>query len=382
MNNNDLYSKIKNNERLSSEEALHLAYKGDFLKLGELANEKSKTINGDRVAYLIDRNINYTNVCNAICRFCAFYRTKGHKEAYEITFEELDKKIVEALDQGATQVLLQGGVHPDHKIDFYTRLISHIKKNHKIQIHAFSPPEIDHIAKNSELSNAEVVKKLKSVGLNSIPGGGAEILVDEIRERIAIGKCSANEWLAVMEAAHKVGVRTTSTMMLGHAERWPHRIEHLQRLREVQDRTKGFISFIPWTFQPDHTALNPKLKKNSDVVLASSHEYLRLVAIARLFLDNIDHIQTSNLTQGIKVGQLALNFGADDMGSIMLEENVVSSAGCDGASKLESKKLIKAILETGHKPYQRDTFYNEVFPEKTKQIVSEANSELRYSLAS
>lgn len=369
-----LYQKCENNNRLTAAEALFLAQNGDFITLGFLANQKCKNQHGKRVAYLIDRNINYTNVCNAICKFCAFYRPKGHKEAWELTLDQLDEKIKETIALGGTQILLQGGVHPDYKIDYYLRMIGHIKKNHAIQIHAFSPPEIDNIARLSGLSYEDTISQLKEVGLQSIPGGGAEILIDEIRERIAIGKCTAQQWLDVMEAAHRVGVKTTSTMMFGHAERWHHRIEHMQKLRDLQDRTGGFISFIPWNFQPDHTAMNPKLKKNTDVQLATSHEYLRVIAISRLFLDNFDHIQVSTLTQGVKVAQIALEFGANDMGSIMLEENVVSAAGCDGAIQLDSEKMIKAIVESGHIPYQRDTFYNEVFPEKTKNYVKELGS--------
>lgn len=377
----DLYNKIESGERLSESDALELVQRADFLKLASLANKKSKTLNSNRVAYLIDRNINYTNICKAICRFCAFYRKPGHKEAYELSFEEIDHKIVEALAQGATQVLLQGGIHPDWKIDYYEKLIAHIKENHDIMIHAFSPSEINYFAKISGLSLDETLTRLKKAGLNSIPGGGAEILVDRVRDRISIDKCTTQEWLDVMEAAHNVGLRTTSTMMMGHVETWAERIEHLRRLRDLQDKTGGFISFIPWTFQPENTALNPLLKKNTDVHLASTHEYLRLIAIARLFLDNIPHIQVSNLTQGIKVGQMALNFGADDMGSIMLEENVVSSAGCDGAAKLDSELLIKNILESGHAPYQRDTFYNEVRGDNTLAIVNKVKSQLRYAVA-
>lgn len=374
----DLYAKCQDCVRLTPDEGLRLAREGDFLTLAKLANARAKGLNGRRVSYLIDRNINYTNICNAICRFCAFYRPKGHAEAWELTRAQLDEKIRETIAAGGTQILLQGGVHPDYKIDYYERMIAHIKNNHAIQIHAFSPPEIHYIARHSGLTNRQAIERLKAAGLGSIPGGGAEILVDSVRERIAIGKCTAQEWLDVMEAAHGLGVRTTSTMMFGHAERWQHRIEHLRKLRDLQDRTQGFISFIPWTFQPQNTALNPKLKKNADVVLATSHEYLRLLAVARLFLDNIRHIQVSNLTQGIKIGQMALSFGADDMGSVMLEENVVSSAGCDGAVKLEVEGLVGAIVESGHEPYQRDTFYNQVNPQRTREIVNKLRPQLRY----
>lgn len=374
-----IYKKLENHERLTTQDALTLAQSADFLTLGRLANERSKAINGNRVSYLIDRNINYTNVCRAICRFCAFYRPKGHKEAYELTHAALSQKIEEALAADATQVLLQGGIHPDYKIDYYVDIITHIRKNHRIQIHAFSPPEIDWIAKNSRMTNSEVIRTLKEAGLGSIPGGGAEILVDEVRDRIAIDKCNSQEWLDVMSAAHGEGLQTTATMMFGHVETWEDRITHLEKLRTLQDQTHGFISFIPWTFQPEHTALNPHLKKNTDVHLASGHEYLRLIAIARLFLDNFKHIQASNLTQGIKVGQMALNFGADDMGSIMLEENVVSSAGCDGAQKLDSEIVVRAIIESGYEPYQRDTFYTEVKPEKTAAIVAAFQNQNRYA---
>lgn len=373
-----LYAKAKDGTRLTPDDALRLATEGDFLTLAALANERSLALNGKRVSYLIDRNINYTNVCRAICRFCAFYRPKGHKEAYELSHADIDQKIREALEQGATQILMQGGIHPDWKIDYYVDLISHIKKTHPIQIHAFSPPELDWVAKNSGLTYAETVRALKNAGLGSIPGGGAEILVDDVRNRIAIDKCTSQEWLDVMAAAHNEGLKTTSTMMMGHVETWSDRIEHMRKLRDVQDQTGGFVSFIPWTFQPENTALNPKRKKNVDVSLATSHEYLRLVAVARLFLDNIKHIQVSNLTQGIKVGQMALNFGADDMGSIMLEENVVSSAGCDGAVKLDTETLVKAILESGFEPYQRDTFYDEVHAEKTRAIVAKISAQSRY----
>ena len=375
----DVYKKIANHERITTQDALLLAKDADFLTLGRLANERSKAVSGNRVSYLIDRNINYTNVCRAICRFCAFYRPKGHKESYELTHAALSQKIEEALAADATQVLLQGGIHPDYKIDYYVDMIAHIKKNHHIQIHAFSPPEIDWIAKNSNMTNVEAIRALKAAGLGSIPGGGAEILVDAVRDRIAVDKCNSQEWLDVMAAAHSEGIRTTATMMFGHVETWHDRIAHLEKLRALQDKTHGFIAFIPWTFQPEHTALNPHLKKNTDVQLASGHEYLRLIAVARLFLDNFDHIQASNLTQGIKVGQMALNFGADDMGSIMLEENVVSSAGCDGAQKLDSEIVIRAIIESGHEPFQRDTFYDTVFPEKTAAIAQKFKNLNRYA---
>jgi len=376
-----LYEKVQNGTRLTPEDALTLGTQGDFLTLAALADERSKALNGTRVSFLIDRNINYTNICNVICRFCAFYRPKGHKQAWELTYEQIDQKIKETLELHGTQILMQGGIHPDYKIDYYEQLVAHIKANHKIDLHAFSPPEIHYFAKHSGLSNVEALTRLKAAGLDSIPGGGAEILVDEVRERIAIGKCNSQEWLDVMEAAHSIGLRTTATMMFGHAETWAHRIEHMRKLRDLQDRTHGFISFIPWTFQPDNTALNPKLKKNTDVHIASSHEYLRVLATARLFLDNFQHIQVSALTQGLKIAQTGLRFGADDMGSVMLEENVVSSAGCDGAAKLEDDLMIKAILESGHTPFQRNTLYGEVNAERTRELLASLGTQSRFAAA-
>lgn len=358
MNLDHIYKKAQNNERLTTEDALILAEHGDFLKLAELANQRSKELNGNRVAYLIDCNINYTNICRTGCQFCAFSRPKNHAEAWELSYDELDQLISQSTKAGCHRVLLQGGMHPDHKIDDYEKLISHIKKNHDIHIHAFSPPEIDFIANESGISIKEAIERLIKAGLTSIPGGGAEILSDDIRGRVSPKKCSSQEWLDVMAMAHKLGLKTTATMMMGHVERWAHRISHLRKLRDLQDQTEGFISFIAWTFQPGNTALDPS--NNRDIKLATAHEYLRLVSITRLFLDNFKHIQASALTQGDKIAQISLNFGADDIGSIMLEEKVVASAGCNVALEHSEKELVRAISESGHTPFQRDTMYNEL----------------------
>lgn len=363
-----IYKKIEKKDRISKTEALLLAHQGDFLVLGKLADEINCSKNGKRAAYLIDRNINYTNVCVARCNFCAFYRPLNHRQGYDLTFQEIDQKIEETLAMGGTRILMQGGLHPDHTIDTYVRLVSHIKKNHPIHLHAFSPPEIHHVASKVGLTYRQVMEQLKNAGLDSMPGGGAEILVDEIRQKILIGKCTARQWLDVMEAAHKTGIKTTATMMMGHIERWEERIEHLDVLRELQDRTGGFLSFIPWTFQPENTAMHPRIQRNSVVRLAGAHEYLRLLALSRIYLDNFDHIQVSLLTQGQKVAQIGLKFGADDLGSLLIEENVVRMAGCPQETGLEREKMIRLIRTAGLIPYERDTFYQPVSWGNNKSI--------------
>ncbi len=357
-----IYKKIERRDRISRDEALLLARQGDFLTLARLADRLNQAQNGKQVAYLIDRNINYTNVCAARCNFCAFYRPLHHRQGYDLTFQEIDQKIEETLAMGGTRILMQGGLHPDHTVDTYIRLVSHIKNNHPIHLHAFSPPEIHHVASKAGLTYHEVMEQLKKAGLDSMPGGGAEILVDTIRQKIMTGKCTAKQWLAVMEAAHHVGIRTTATMMMGHMERWEERIEHLDVLRGLQDRTGGFLSFIPWTFQPENTALHPRIARNANVKLAGAHEYLRFLALSRIYLDNFDHIQVSLLTQGQKVAQIGLTFGADDLGSLLIEENVVRMAGCPQEADLEREKMIRLIKTAGLIPYERDTYYNQISP--------------------
>lgn len=344
--------------RLTPEAAVGLYREMPFLQLGKLANTLAMQKNGDRVSYLVDGNVNYTNVCNVVCRFCAFYRKDGHREAWELSRDQLDHKIGHLIEQGASQVLLQGGLHPDYTLDYYVQMIAHLVATFpNFNIHAFSPPEIVNIAKLSQLGVREVLQALWDAGQRTMPGGGAEILVDRVRERISIGKCTSDEWLAVMRTAHEIGMRTTATMMFGHVETIEERVAHLDKLRTLQDETGGFLSFILWTFQPEHTALHPRLKKNTDVTLVGAHEYLKMLALSRVYLDNVEHIQVSCLTQGLKMGQVGLLFGSDDLGSVMLEEKVVSSAGCEKDMTLPN--MVKAIEEIGRTPYERDTYYRE-----------------------
>jgi cyclic dehypoxanthinyl futalosine synthase len=270
------------------------------------------------IGYIIDRNINYTNVCKEFCTFCAFYRVKGDDEAYVLPDHVIYMKIEETLALGGTCILMQGGVHPDLKIDYYEKLLAGIKERFKIHLHCFSPSEILNIARVSKLTVAETFQRLKAAGLDSMPGGGGEILDDEIRTDISPLKCNSSDWLMVHREAHKLGLKTTGTMMIGVGETIRHRINHLERLRVQQDETKGFTAFIPWTFQDEHTELG---KRNIPKVTAA--EYLRMLALSRIYLDNFDNVQVSWLTVGLKIGQVGLRFGVNDMGSIMIE-NVIS----------------------------------------------------------
>lgn len=347
-------------KRLTESAALALARDATLHDLASHASKSAIAKNGKRVAYLVDRNVNYTNVCVARCSFCAFYRPAKHREGYDLPLSDIDQKVRETLDMGGTRILMQGGLHPDHTVATYENLVSHIRDTHGIHVHAFSPPEIHHVASKAGLSYREVLLRLKKAGLGSMPGGGAEILVERVRAPIAVGKCNVEEWLDIMSVSHEVGIKSTATMMMGHTETWEDRIEHLRRLRDVQDKTGGFLSFIPWTFQPDNTALHPKIRKNKSVKLAGAYEYLRFLAIARLYLDNFDHIQVSLLTQGAKVAQIGLHFGADDLGSLLIEENVVRLAGCPQEADLKRQTMRKIIEEAGFEAYERDTFYNTI----------------------
>jgi len=336
-------------ERIDKEEGLALFQEGDLLTLARLAEKRRFHLHPDRiVTYVVDRNINYTNICVSGCRFCAFYKTPESRKGYVISKQELSTKIDETIALGGTQILLQGGMHPDLDLDFYTGLLEHIKENHSIHIHGFSPPEIFFLAEKAGLSVAETITVLKRAGLDSIPGGGAEILCDEVRSQVSPNKCSAGQWLDVMEKAHEQGLRSSATMMFGHLEQPFHLFEHLESIRSLQDRTKGFTAFIPWTFQPDNTKI--RVEKTGAVA------YLRLLALARIFLDNVDNIQASWVTQGDKIAQTALFYGANDMGSTMIEENVVSSAGVD--FMLSREELQRLITEAGFQQQQRDCFYN------------------------
>lgn len=354
-----LYQKIENGERINISEALLLVHQGDFHELAHLAREKSLHKNGKKVAFLIDRNINYTNICMARCSFCAFYRPPKHKEGYDLSFAVLNQKIEETLKLGGTRILMQGGLSPEHNLDYYIALVSHIKnKFPTIHIHAFSPPEIHHVSQKSGVSYEKALTSLKQAGLGSMPGGGAEILVDQVRDQIVVGKCNSSQWLEIMETSHRVGIQSTATMMMGHVESWEDRIKHLDLLRVLQDKTHGFLSFIPWTFQPENTALHPRIKRNHQVNLANAFEYLKMLALSRIYLDNFDHLQVSLLTQGIKVAQIGLHFGADDFGSFLIEENVVRLAGKPQEIGLEKEAMAQIILESGYIPFERDTFYH------------------------
>jgi len=336
-------------KRLSSDEAVLLFKKANLLKLAKAADDVCKKKHPDGFAtFQIDRNINYTNICQNQCSFCAFYRKKDHPEAYVLSQEEIEKKVAETIELSGKQVMLQGGINPDLKIDYYTNMFKEIKKKFDIRIHSLSPPEIVYIAESARLSVSDALRELIKAGLDSLPGGGAEILVDRVRQRISPRKISSGKWLEVMEKAHKTGLKTTATMMIGTVETIEDRITHLQKLRDLQDKTGGFLSFIPWTFQPGNTALGGKP--------VSSIEYLRTLSIARLFLDNFPNVQGSWVTQGKDIGQICLSFGANDLGSIMIEENVVKAAGVSHLMSVD--EMVHLIGKAGKIPAQRDTEFN------------------------
>jgi cyclic dehypoxanthinyl futalosine synthase len=306
------------------------------------------------VTYQIDRNINYTNFCTEYCSFCAFYRPLGSREGYLLSFETIYEKIEEMLEIGGTGILLQGGLHPDLHIDYYENLLRSLKERFpRVHLHCFSAPEILCIAEVSGLSVRDTIARLMAAGLDSIPGGGAEILDDEIRARISRLKCTADEWVEMHRIAHELGMRTTATMMFGCGEEYRHRVNHLERIRRIQEETGGFTAFIPWMFAPENTPLGKKVPE------ATAFDYLKTLAISRLYLDNIDHIQSSWLTPGIKICQLGLQFGADDVGSILIEENVVFAAGV--RNRTNEAELRRIIFDAGYTPAQRDTLYRSYF---------------------
>jgi cyclic dehypoxanthinyl futalosine synthase len=343
--------KVFSKQRLDADDALFLFDQADLLELADLAGQRRRDLHPEPVVtFVSDRNINYTNVCMSGCKFCAFFRPPGHPDGYVIKTSDLDKKIEETLALGGTQILLQGGMNPDLDLNYYTSLLQHIKNKFKIHIHGFSPTEIVFLADLSALSIEKVLETLINAGLDSIPGGGAEILVDEIRGKISPNKCSADKWLEVMKTAHHLGLKTTATMMFGHVEEKTHIIEHLLKLRNLQDETAGFTAFIPWTFQPENTKI--------DVRPLTAVEYLRILAISRLVLDNIKNLQVSWVTQGDKIAQLGLAFGANDFGSTMIEENVVAAAGVK--FRLSRSEIIWLIENAGYKALQRDCFYNAI----------------------
>jgi cyclic dehypoxanthinyl futalosine synthase len=336
--------------RLSREEGLRLLESHDLAALAAAADAAARRVHPEPWrTYNIDRNINYTNVCVSTCRFCAFSRRPDDPDAYVIEWEELDRKIEETAALGGNQILLQGGMHPALPLAWYEEMLRRVKQRFPaINVHGFSPPEIDHIGRISGLSVDEVLGRLREAGLGSLPGGGAEILVDRVRQEVSPCKVSAAGWLDVCRRWHRMGGRGSATMMFGHRESLADRIEHLDRLRALQDETGGFTAFIAWTFQPGNTAL-AGLRK------LGAFEYLKTLAVSRLYLDNFANLQASWVTQGLQVGQLALRFGANDMGSLMIEENVVAAAGT--AFRASEAEIRRAIAEAGYVARRRDVFY-------------------------
>ncbi len=346
-----ILQKVYREERIDSEDGLVLLGSGELHKVGQAADyvRRQKCPDGI-VSFLIDRNISYTNVCVARCTFCNFYRKPGEKEGYVLPLETIFKKIEETIALGGTGILMQGGMHPELKIDYYEDLLSAIRERYSIHLHCFSPPEVVVLARLSKIGIREAIRRLKRAGLVSIPGGGAEILVQRMRKEISPGKCSAREWLEVMRIAHEEGLLTTATMMIGAGETLEERVEHLDRLRRLQDETGGFVAFIPWNVQLEGTPMQASISKQ-----VGSVEYLMLLALSRIYLDNFQNIQVSWLTQGLKVAQIALHFGANDVGSIMIEENVMSTAGAHYSANRDD--LISVIQEAGFIPAQRDTLH-------------------------
>lgn len=334
--------------RLSVEEGTALLTSPDLISLGRAAGLIRKRMHPQGiVTFVADRIINYTNICRCRCRFCAFYRDETDPEAYVLSREEIFRKIEETLAAGGAQLLIQGGLHTGLELDYYLDLLRSIKERFNIHIHSFSPPEIMHMAHSSGLPLRDLLERLRVAGLDSLPGGGAEILVDRVRRRISPGKITWREWMEVMEAAHEIGMKTTATMMFGHVETLAERVLHMTRVRDLQDRTGGFTAFIPWSFQPGNTSLGG--------TAATGVDYLKTLAVARLMLDNVPHIQVSWVTQGAKLAQVALAFGADDFGSAMLEENVVRAAGV--TNRITADEIIHCIKDAGFIPARRNTLY-------------------------
>jgi cyclic dehypoxanthinyl futalosine synthase len=356
LNRDGLTGKVLVGERISVDEALEL-YRWPLEEVGALANArrdlaKAKSYGGhgrEIVTYIVDRNINYTNVCNVYCKFCAFYRTEKDEDHYVLSFQQIDQKLDELSSVGGVQILMQGGHHPKLPFQWYIDLLRHIREKYPhINIHGFSPPEFQHFAETFRMPLREVISEFKKAGLGSIPGGGGEILVDRVRKKISPLKINSDQWLEVMQTAHELGLKSSATMMFGHVESIEDRVEHLRRIRDQQDRSGGFTAFICWTFQPQHTVL--KVKHPTGVA-----EYLRTQALARIFLDNIDNIQSSWVTQGPEIGQIALRYGANDFGSVMMEENVVSSAGT--TFRLDAGQIESLIRDAGYEPHRRNNWY-------------------------
>lgn len=344
-----IIKKVASNKRLDASEGLTLFRNADLLTLGELANMIRTRLHPERlVTFIVDRNINYTNICVNKCKFCAFYREADSSDAYLLPKEVIFKKIDETIALGGTQILMQGGVHPDLGIEYFEDLFSSIKERYTIQVHSLSPSEISYIAKKSDMSIPETLIRLRASGLDSIPGGGAEILVDRVRKKVSPNKIRWRQWADVMIEAHRLGMPTSATMMFGSLETDREVIEHMIRLRDVQDKTGGFTAFIPWTYQPGNTELGGRS--------ATGVEYLKVLALSRIMLDNFANVQASWVTQGAKIAQVALEFGANDFGSTMIEENVVAAAGV--SFRMTRQQIVHLINDAGYVAAQRDTTYN------------------------
>ena len=345
----DIRKEVLAGGRLGDDDFLLLADAADLYDLAFLADAIRERLHPERmVTYVIDRNINYTDICISACKFCAFFKAPEDRNGYLLSFDELGRKIEETRALGGTQILLQGGLHPDLPLSYYEEMLRFIKAT-GIHVHGFSPPEVWHFSKLSGLTVAQVLQRLIAAGLDSIPGGGAEILNDRVRLATAPRKCTADQWLEVMEEAHRQGLKTTATMMFGHIETMAERLEHLRRLRQLQDRTGGFTAFIPWPFQPDNTVL-AKIEKTTAM------GYLRMLALSRIYLDNFANIQASWVTQGPKIAQLSLFFGANDFGSTMIEENVVAAAGI--SFRLTEEEIRRLVEDAGFTPRQRRMDYS------------------------
>lgn len=368
LTNTELLEKSVVGERLTPAEGLQLLESHDLASLGRAADEVTRRLHPeDYRTYNIDRNINYTNVCTAVCDFCAFYRKPKSSEGYVLDRQALLKKIEETVELGGDQILLQGGLHPDYPLEWYEEMLQEIKSEFpQINIHGFSPPEIYHFTKLSKLPLKTVLERLQAAGLGSLPGGGAEILVDRVRNEITRGKVMTDDWLDVHRVWHQLGGRSTATMMYGHVEKLAERIEHLERLRQLQDETGGFTAFICWSFQPEHTDM-------ADIPPAGAFEYLKTNAVARLYLDNFANLQSSWVTQGLKIGQMALLYGANDMGSLMIEENVVAEAGT--VHHLTLQEIRNAISDLGYTPRQRNVHY-QLIDEEVTSIVPQSRQNL------
>ncbi|MCA9039436.1 MAG: dehypoxanthine futalosine cyclase [Planctomycetaceae bacterium] len=361
-----LLDKAVAGERLTPEEGLRLFESHDLTAIGRAAHQVTERLHPEPYrTYNIDRNINYSNACTAVCDFCAFYRPPKHPEVYVLERDVLMQKIQETVDLGGDQILMQGGLHPKLPLEWYEEMLSDIRTNFpQVNIHAFSPPEIHHFTKISNLPLKTVLERLKAAGLGSIPGGGGEILVDRVRKAITRGKALTEDWLNVNRVWHELGGRSSATMMFGHIETLAERVEHLERLRQLQDETGGFTAYICWTMQPENTDM-------ADVPPAGAFEYLKTQAISRLYLDNFANIQSSWVTQGEKIGQVALFFGANDMGSLMIEENVVSQAGT--VYHLSIEEIRRCISEAGYIPRQRNVFYELIDEELAPKVTPGAN---------